>query len=227
MTYQPPVSGPGQPFLAQPVPKKTTPVWPFVVGGIALLAVICVVVGVVGFVLLRDEEFIPDQDALANSATWQERLKAIDGVTDHGPDTLSRDHSDGPIIYPQQPPVGGEHNGRWQTCTGRVYDKPIANEHAVHSLEHGAVWITYREGLDAGAIEKLAKRVEGVDYMMLSPVTDQSSPISLQAWGYQLVVQSADDKRIDSFIRAARINATQEPGATCAGGTTQTGTIPR
>jgi hypothetical protein len=232
MTYQqPPFSDSGQPaYLAQPAPKKSTPVWPFVLGGVALVAVLCVVVGVVGFVLLKDEEFIPDQDPVsnpANSADWQVRIKAIDGVVDHGPDTLSRDHADGPVIYPQQPPVGGEHNGVWQTCTGKVYDKPIANEHAVHSLEHGAVWITYLEGLDARSIERLEKRVQGVDYTMLSPVAAQTSPISLQAWGYQLKVDSADDKRIDAFLQAARINATQEPGATCAGGTTQTGTIPR
>jgi hypothetical protein len=214
--------------VAQPTGKKT-PVWPFIVGGAVLLAIVCVVAVVVGALVLRDSDestadrLLPDQSA--NSADWQGQLAAIDGVVKYDADALSRDHADGPVDYPQQPPVGGKHNNIWQNCSGRVYDKPIANEHAVHSLEHGAVWITYREGATAAQVKKLADRVQGVDYTMLSPVAGQSSTVSLQAWGYQLTVSSVDDKRIDAFIRAARINATQEPGATCAGGTTQTGAI--
>src|SRR5215208_5439695 len=55
---------------------------------------------------------------------------------------LSRDHVRGRINYPQNPPVGGPHNPVWQKCG--FYSKPVRNEHAVHSMEHGAVWITYR-----------------------------------------------------------------------------------
>ena len=34
----------------------------------------------------------------------------------------------------------GEHNPVWQNCG--FYNKPVRDESAVHSLEHGAVWIT-------------------------------------------------------------------------------------
>src|SRR5690606_11087054 len=36
--------------------------------------------------------------------------------------------------------IGNQHNNYWQQCD--IYDKPIHSEHAVHSLEHCAVWIT-------------------------------------------------------------------------------------
>ena len=43
----------------------------------------------------------------------------------------------------------------------------------------------------------------------MSPVDDLDKPISLQAWGYQLKVDNADDARIDEFIKALRMNASR------------------
>jgi hypothetical protein len=136
------------------------------------------------------------------------------------PGALAATHQDGTITYPMDPPAGGPHNPRWLTCTGRVYPDPVGKEKAVHSLEHGAVWITYRPGLDAASVDRLAARVRGQDYTMLSPYPGQQRPISVQAWGYQLTVDSADDNRIDAFIRQYRITASAEPGAPCSGGDT-------
>lgn len=166
-----------------------------------------------------------------NSRPWQERAAAIDGILNFretDPElTAQRDHKPGPLTYTVTPPVAGNHNSYWQNCNGDIYDAPIANEHAVHSLEHGAVWITYRTGLPADQVEKLAKRVRGTDYMLMSPVDNLDTPISLQAWGYQLKVDNADDERIDEFIKTLRIRANMEPGATCSQGITATGTTPR
>lgn len=157
-------------------------------------------------------------------------ITAITGVTDFrtsAASTLTRNHKQGVVAYQQSPPVGGDHNPVWQTCTGAVYDAPIANEHAVHSLEHGAVWITYRPSLAADQVQALAAKVKGVDYMLMSPYQGLDQPISVQAWGYQLKTDSASDPRIDQFIAAARIKPAPEPGATCSGGVTATGTAPQ
>jgi hypothetical protein len=109
---------------------------------------------------------------------------------------------------------------------GDVYTAQIADEHAVHSLEHGAVWITYKPDLPQDQIDRLAQRVRDVPYMLMSPHPDLDSPISLQSWGYQLKVDDANDSRIDDFIRALRLNNTQEPGAICSGGITDTSPTP-
>jgi hypothetical protein len=152
--------------------------------------------------------------------------KVIDYRTSN-PSALGRDHNLGRITYPMTPPAGGQHNAAWQNCTGDVYTAQIANEHAVHSLEHGAVWITYRPDLPPDQVDELARKVRGRDYMMLSPFPGQPSPVSLQAWGYQLRVDSPRDPGVDAFIAKYRQTATMEPGATCGSGVLTTGTEPR
>ncbi|GAA1372165.1 DUF3105 domain-containing protein [Catellatospora chokoriensis] len=206
-------------------PKPAVPVWAWVVGGLVVLLCLCAGVGGVGYYVWRAQQ--KDTQAVAPTGTWQQQLAGIDGVRDYlteGP--LSQDHAQGGVVYPQQPPIGGQHNGTWQNCSGTVYDEPIASERAVHSLEHGAVWITYRPGIGDDDARTLAEKVSGRDYLMLSPFPGQDAPISLQAWGYQLKVDSADDPRIDFFVNAARQNAGPEIGAPCSGGTRQTGELP-
>jgi hypothetical protein len=146
---------------------------------------------------------------------------------DKAADLTEANHAWGPLTYKLTPPVGGNHNYNWQNCMGDVYDAPIANEHAVHAMEHGAVWVAYKSGLPADQVEKLAGKVRGNEYMLMSPIDNLDHNVSLQAWGYQLKLDSVDDGRIDQFISALRQNATVEAGATCSGGITATGTTPR
>lgn len=166
------------------------------------------------------------------SKPWDERANAIDGIVnfrDKDPELVKGgQHEQGAITYSVLPPVAGPHNASWQNCMGDVYDAPIASEHAVHSLEHGAVWITYQPDLPADQVEKLAEKVRGNEKLFLSPFEGLDKPISLQAWGYQLKVDNADDGRIDEFIKTLKVNASVEgPTALCNQGVTATGTAPR
>ncbi|MEU4313311.1 DUF3105 domain-containing protein [Nocardia sp. NPDC024068] len=123
------------------------------------------------------------------------------------------------VAYDQTPPFGGPHDASWANCMGTVYDKALRNENAVHSLEHGAVWITYNpDKVDQSGIDTLKGKVEGQQYMLMSPHPGQEAPISLQSWGHQLTVPSADDERVGQFITALRLNqfAYPEVGADCA-----------
>ena len=67
-------------------------------------------------------------------------------------------HVTGTVHYNRNPPAGGPHNPVWLHCG--VYTQPVANENAVHSLEHGAVWITYRPTLSSAGINHLQQFVE-------------------------------------------------------------------
>jgi hypothetical protein len=130
-------------------------------------------------------------------------------------------HTTGLVKYNTSPPIGGNHSPYWALCNGVAYNHQIANENAVHMLEHGSVWITYNpKTIKAGDLAKLKTRVLGVDRMALSPYAGLKTPISLQAWNYQLFVNSASDPRIDKFIDALRYKpntVTPEPQASCSG----------
>ncbi|GAB3277008.1 DUF3105 domain-containing protein [Parasphingorhabdus pacifica] len=111
------------------------------------------------------------------------------------------------VAYDKTPPFGGPHDGVWADCTGVAYPEPVRTENMVHSLEHGAVWITYNpDKVNEEQIERINARVEGKPYTMSSPFPGMDSPISVQSWGHQLKVERADDERIDQFITALRQN---------------------
>jgi hypothetical protein len=126
-----------------------------------------------------------------------------------------RGHDDAyTIVSSDLPPVGGVHHSEWQACG--IYSEPVAPEQAVHSLEHGAVWITYRPDLAAGELADLEALAGDQDYLLLSPFPGQRSPIVLTAWGVQLEVESSEDERIGAFISRYRLGPTiPERGADC------------
>lgn len=126
-------------------------------------------------------------------------------------------HDSNPIKYDSLPPFGGPHNPVWADCNGAVYDKPIGDENAVHALEHGSVWITYRPDLPKSQVDTLKDLVEGNNYTLMSPYPGLKSAVSLQSWGHQLFVDSASDKRVKEFITDLRQNpqTTPEYGASC------------
>ncbi len=127
---------------------------------------------------------------------------------------LSVQHVNGPVNYPQTPPAGGPHAPQWLTCG--VYTEPVPNENAVHSLQHGAVWITYQPDLPASEVEALAAITRQSDHRLLSPYPGLPSPIMVTAWGYQLRLERADDPRLLLFIEEYEEGpTTPEPGAAC------------
>ncbi|PKQ17959.1 MAG: hypothetical protein CVT68_05855 [Actinobacteria bacterium HGW-Actinobacteria-8] len=115
------------------------------------------------------------------------------------------------------PPASGEHDPVVQNCG--IYTEPIASAKAVHSLEHGAVWITYRTGLDQRQIDALAALANARDYTLLSPMDALAAPVVLTAWGIQLEVDNASDPRVEPFLaKYVQGEQTPEPGAPCSGG---------
>lgn len=128
-------------------------------------------------------------------------------------DVAEPDHVSGPVTYPQTPPVGGPHAAEDVPCG--YYDAPIPNELAVHTLEHGVIWITYSPDLAESEVSVLAGKA-GQRKVLVSPYPDLGSPIVASAWGRQLRLDSASDARLDQFIAAFQDGAqSPEPFASC------------
>ena len=130
---------------------------------------------------------------------------------------VTQGHKEGRLSYPTNPPTGGEHNPAWQNCG--VYDTQVAKENAVHSLEHGAVWVTYQANLPTDQVQKLRDLTKGRSYMLVSPYQFGAldKPIYAVAWGVRVGVDNADDKRIEKFItQYMQGKQTPEPGASCS-----------
>jgi hypothetical protein len=127
---------------------------------------------------------------------------------------LSNLHVDGAVDYPQSPPAGGQHSAQLLACG--VYRQPVPNENAVHSLEHGAVWITYDPDLPQDEIDTLEQLGSQTDHRIVSPYPGLRSPIVVTAWGFQLDLESADDPRLMQFINTFEEGpTTPERGAAC------------
>jgi len=174
-------------------------------------------------------------DFYGDYANYSEVTKALqDGDVKEedlaNPWVVQQTHIDGedPTAVPEyaiSPPAGGDHLSQWQNCTGSVYDAPIMDGNAVHSLEHGAVWLTYDPALvDGDGVEQLAAKVEGRDYSLMSPYPELGKAVSVQAWGVQYQTKDINDPKIDEFMDFYIQNADNaaEANATCTSDLTTT-----
>lgn len=138
----------------------------------------------------------------------------IDGVQEFS--DLSATHVRTDVEYDQQPPVGGDHNPAWQNCG--FYSEPVRDVHAVHSLEHGAVWVTYDPELPEEDLDRLRELADQHSYLLVSPYEDLPAPVVASAWGLQLQLDDVEDERLDLFLRKyLQGPQTLEPGASCSG----------
>ncbi len=193
----------------QPAPRKKQPRFPIelttdrvIIGGTIIL--IIVIVGII---------------AISTSQNATNQNINIEGV-EFFPGLIA-EHRQALVTYEQTPPVGGPHHPAWQTCG--VYTSPISNEHAVHSLEHGAIWITYQPDLPADQVQVLQDITRRGTHRLLSPYPGLDSAVVASAWGYQIKMDSANDPRLNQFIlKYEQGPSTPELGASCSGGETRT-----
>ena len=122
----------------------------------------------------------------------------------------------GKIEYARNPPTNGDHSPIWQNCG--FYSEPIENETAVHSLDHGVVWITYRPGLPRNQIDAL--RPYGDEkYVIVSPYPNLPAPVVATSWRNQLYLDGAKDPRLREFVNEFRISEISPlSGNRCVGG---------
>jgi hypothetical protein len=122
----------------------------------------------------------------------------------------------GPIHYDREPPTNGDHAPIWLNCG--FYEKPVQNRFAVHSLDHGVVWITYRPDLPSGQVDKL-RPYGRENYVIVSPYPGQDAPVIATSWRVQLELRATEDPRLKRFVDEFRISELAPlSGNRCVGG---------
>lgn len=101
--------------------------------------------------------------------------------------------------YNSNPPTSGSH---WTGVAGPgIKDEPVPDELVLHSMEHGAVVVWYREGMDQGDMDKITEAFNnssGKKIMLARK--DLDVPVALTSWGYLLKLQTVDEVKIKEFI---------------------------
>jgi hypothetical protein len=139
-----------------------------------------------------------------------EGIEGVQSFRVHYPTEQGSPHRDGDIEYGLEPPVGGLHDPVPLECG--FYGEPVREENVGHSLEHGAVWLSFAPDLaaeDVGVIEALARDNDEV----LAAPHDGLEPgvaVVASAWARQLTLESVEDPRLAEFV-AEYQNGGQEP----------------
>ena len=110
---------------------------------------------------------------------------------------------EGQIQYPRKPPTNGNHAPLWQNCG--FYDEPIQDRHAVHSMDHGVVWITHRPDLPQPQLETL-RSYGNENYVIVSPYPGQDAPVTATSWRVQLELDGTDDPRLEQFVNEFKVS---------------------
>jgi len=105
--------------------------------------------------------------------------------------------------YNSNPPTSGWHApapANWGT-----YRTEIPDEVLVHNLEHGGIWISYKDPSDTALLEKLeALASRYPSKVIVTPRPKDDSKIAVAAWEHLLKLDAYDEKRIVEFINAYR-----------------------
>lgn len=110
--------------------------------------------------------------------------------------------------YNSNPPTSGDH---WpQPAEWGIYLSPLPDEQLVHNLEHGGIWVSYKD-LDNDAITKLGALAKKYPQaVIITPRAQNESKIALASWGKLDTFDILDIERMEKFIQS-NINKSPEP----------------
>jgi hypothetical protein len=165
-------------------------------------------IGLVAF--LGIAVFLSMQDEKVDKLSVKEEVTQLDQVGESFPDQ-GRTHIDigqSHEPYNSNPPTSGPHYVN--PANWGIYSIPLKDEQAVHNLEHGGIWITYKDIDDEtkALLEKIARANPGS--VIMSPRLENDSKIALASWTRLEKLDSYDETKILEFIKANK-NKAPEP----------------
>ena len=148
------------------------------------------------------------QDSKVNPLAIKERTADLPQTGEDIP-ILGREHSKDVNVkaeYNSNPPTSGmhfEYAEKWG-----VFDSPQPDAKMIHNLEHGGIWISYKDIDDQtkAQLEAITKANSGS--VIMTPRPQNDSKIAVAAWGRLMKLDIYDEIKILEFIK---VNKNKSP----------------
>ena len=145
---------------------------------------------IIGGVWLTSKEGERTQEKLSKSMIGEK-------MPDMGGEHVARGESHS--VYNSNPPTSGPH---WAGTAGPgIKTEIVPDELVLHSMEHGATVVWYKEGLEQNEVDKIKEAFNsssGKKIMLARK--DLDVPVALTSWGYLLKLETIDEGVIKEFI---------------------------
>ncbi len=101
--------------------------------------------------------------------------------------------------YNSNPPTSGWHYAT--PADWGIYDQQLPDETVIHNLEHGGIWISYRDASDKQLIAALKDLVNKYpDHVILTYRPTNDRAIAVAAWQHLLKMDALDTSMVVNFI---------------------------
>ncbi|MBN2472867.1 MAG: DUF3105 domain-containing protein [Anaerolineae bacterium] len=126
-----------------------------------------------------------------------------------------RDHIPDGAVHPpynSNPPTSGWHYV--EDSRLGVFTTQIADETLVHNLEHGHVWLSYRDADDQDAIDALTRIQRAYpNHVIVTYRPENDTRIAAAAWGRLLTLDALAEDELHGFVQRYRERAPENiPG---------------
>lgn len=130
------------------------------------------------------------QDKKLSTPLVGQEVKVVSA--DHVPDGTK-------LEFNSNPPSSGNHYVSTQPAG--IYDQAPPDGKMVHSLEHGAVILWYREDLPGNDVEKLKEIFnQQSGKKIMTPRKSLDVPFAVSSWGRVLKLEKIDEAAINEFF---------------------------
>jgi len=103
-----------------------------------------------------------------------------------------------PVTYKTNPPTSGDHFAKAESWG--VNNQEIEDKAAVHGLEHGGIWISYKD-LDEESIKILGEiGRENSGSVIVSPRSGNDAKVSVASWGRLMKLDAVDKALVQKYI---------------------------
>lgn len=158
-----------------------------IIGGIGIITLIFLI----GGVWFLSAQGAKEQEKLSKPLMGQK-------IDDLGAPHIARGQSH--PNYNSNPPTSGWHWGDGVAGPG-IKNQQVPDELALHSMEHGAAVLWYKDNLPPDQIERIKKAFNGATgKKIMIPRKGLDVPVALASWNYLLKLKSVDGSEIKSFI---------------------------